>query len=177
VDIIRSLQERQYRWDELPSSDGPGVYAYYLSEPEALSPITVDRHQPLYVGLSEGSLDARSHFRHPHSGFSTFRRSLGAILKERLGLTAVPRAPGSSPTNTQNYRFALEGEQRLTAWMRQHLLYAHVPLKENVASAERELIGSLQPPLNLTGWRNPQNALIRDLRRRCAAEAQLSRAV
>ena len=24
----------------------------------------------------------------------------------------------------------------------QHLLYAHVPLKENVASAERELIGT-----------------------------------
>ena len=160
-----------------PSSDGPGVYAYYLSEPEALSPITVDRHQPLYVGLSEGSLDARSHFGIRIAAFRRFGVRLRVAVRSGSALRLFPRALGSSPTNTQNYQFALEGEQRLTAWMRQHLLYAHVPLKENVASAEHELIGSLQPPLNLTGWRNPQNALIRDLRRRCAAEAQLSRAV
>jgi hypothetical protein len=76
----------------------------------------------------------------------------------------------------KNYRFAADGEQRLTAWMRQNLLYAHVPLNENVAAAERDLIASLEPPLNLTGWRNPQKMFIKDLRRRCAAEAQLSRA-
>jgi hypothetical protein len=57
------------------------------------------------------------------------------------------------------------------------MLYTHVPLNVNVAAAERDLIASLEPPLNLTGWRNPQKALIRDLRRRCAAEAQLSRTV
>ena len=104
-DVATALLAGRFRWSEKPSSDGPGVYAYFVIEPHALLPLEVDPKQPLYVGMTDSSLDARCHFDHDHSGFSTFRRSLGAILKERLGLSALPRARGASKTNRTNYRF------------------------------------------------------------------------
>jgi hypothetical protein len=122
--------------------------------------------------MTDSSLDARCHFNHAHSGFSTLRRSLGAFLKERLALRAVPRGPGPSPTNVRNYRFESDGETRLTEWMRENLLYAHVPLNQEIADTERDLIRSTEPPLNLTGWPNPQKELIQDRRRACVEEAR-----
>jgi hypothetical protein len=163
--------EQQYRWDEVPQADGPGVYAYFLNDRKALPPIQVDSTGILYVGMTESSLDTRCHFTHSHSGFSTFRRSLGAILKQGLGLRALPRSSGSSPTNTRNFRFDAEGEARLTDWMRQNLRYGHVPLDGDVEQTEAALIQALSPPLNLKGWKNPQKPLVQRFRRACAAEA------
>jgi hypothetical protein len=164
-------------WDERPSGDGPGVYAYFLTQPDALAPIRTVLSEAIYVGMTEGSLDARCHFDHPHSGFSTLRRSIGAILKDRLGLRAIPRAPGPSRTNCSQYRFTLEGEARLTEWMRQNLRYSHVPFQADCRDEERALIKDWRPPLNLTGWANPQRALLRTLRRSCASEAHAARPV
>jgi hypothetical protein len=110
------------------------------------------------------------------SGFSTLRRSLGALLKDELKLTAQPRGPGSSEQNLRCYRFDDPGEQRLTDWMRRHLRIAvathPAPAPEQV---EAELIALAQPPLNLTGWPNPHAKELKALRKSCADAARRTR--
>lgn len=165
----------RYRWDERPSSNAPGLYAYFIGRRDELRPISIPANGLLYIGMTESSLDARCHFEHVHSGFSTFRRSLGAILKGQLQLRASPRAPGSSRTNILNYRFDPDGERRLTEWMRENLSYSYREIADNVAVTERDEIRSACPPLNLTGWKNSQRAAIKGMRAACVAEAGLVR--
>lgn len=164
----------RFRWDERPSSREAGIYAYFLESPDALRLISVAANGLLYIGMTESSLDARCHFDDPHSGFSTLRRSLGAILKDRLRLRALPRAPGPSRTNVLNYRFDADGEARLTHWMRENLTYSYRETTGNIAAAEKDAILSACPPLNLKGWKNDQRDEIKRLRAVCAAEASLS---
>jgi hypothetical protein len=90
MNLLQELLDRRYRFDERPSWDGPGVYAYFLVQSHALSPISTDASGLVYVGMSESNLDARCHFSQAHSGFSTLRRSIGAVLKQQLALRAVP---------------------------------------------------------------------------------------
>ena len=150
-----------------------GVYAFFLTDITALVPFVPGREGLLYVGTS-GDLATRefdNHFNSTGTGFSTLRRSLGAILKEQLRLTAIRRGPGPSSSNVTNYRFAFDGEERLTRWMQNALVVGICPIAE-AEPTERQLIQRLQPPLNLQGWRNPNAAAIRELRRTCAKEAR-----
>ena len=78
--------EKRYRWDEVPSIGGPGVYAYFADTPDALLPVALGPGNLVYVGMTGASLKGRNHFDHEDSGFSSPRRSLGAILKDRLAL-------------------------------------------------------------------------------------------
>jgi len=114
-----------------------------------------------------------THFNSDQTGFSTVRRSLGAILKEQLQLVARPRGTGTSKANYTNYCFNLAGEDRLTTWMREHLKVRTWPTRKFEA-IEAILKPRLRPLLNLEGW-NPQNSAIRALRKRCADEARLQR--
>ena len=88
------------------------------------------------------------------------RRSLGALLTDELNLNARPRGTGTSKTNYTNYRFDEEGERRLSRWMREHLRVA-VHAVSNPPEVEAELIAVAHPPLNLTGWPNPERAEIK----------------
>lgn len=164
----------RYRWDERPSSRTAGIYAYFINSPDVLRPISVPASGPLYIGMTSSSLDARCHFEHRHSGFSTLRRSLGAILKGRLRFRSLPRAPGPSRTNVLCYRFDTEDEAQLTEWMRENLSYSYREITGNIAAAEKDAITSACPPLNLEGWKNDQRGEIKRLRAVCAAEASLS---
>lgn len=150
----------------------PGIYAIRLASPDDLPSIVPGRGGLLYVGMTDAALEARSHFVHRHSGFSTFRRSLGALLKDDLGLRATPRAAGPSLTNSRNYRFADPGEQALSEWMNGHLLLAQAAVHEGLDKLEKDLIALLEPPLNLTGWPNPQRPMLKALRAACAEEAR-----
>lgn len=159
------------RPSELPICSSRGIYAIWLIDADDLPPIAVGTNRLLYVGMTEHGLDARNHFHHDHSGFSTLRRSLGAVLKEELGLKALPRGPGASKSNVRNYRFDDDGERALTRWMNGALNVSQVALDIDVAVLEKELIRSMEPPLNLTGWPNPQRALLKKLRASCKEEA------
>jgi hypothetical protein len=149
----------------------PGVYAILLASADALPLIEPGQNGLLYVGMTDASLEARSHFVHEHSGFSTFRRSLGALLKDRLKLFAIPRGPGNSRTNVTNYRFPDAGERALSEWMVSNLLIAQQVVTADLAVFEKDLIRLLEPPLNLTGWPNPQRSMLKRLRAQCAGEA------
>ena len=158
--------------DDVPSVAGPGVYALFAREADCLLPeIALSDDGLLYVGES-GDLSERDHFVAQHSGFSSPRRSLGAILKARLGLTVIPRASGSSQTNMRNFRFPGDGERRLSEWMLENLEYAVVPFSGDVKEHEARLIEAHGPPLNLKGWRNPQGRVIRRMRGLCREEAR-----
>ncbi len=164
------------RADCLPFPDAPGVCAYFLrpgTAPPPLAPagLELGANGLPYVGTST-NLRRRDHLTPAHSGFSTLRRLLGALLKDDLRLVAGPRAPGPSATNRRNYRFLGTGEQDLTRWMRQHLTYASCTLSlAEIDGIEMGLIRHLCPPLNLKGWDNPRAHGIREQRDRCVAEA------
>jgi hypothetical protein len=172
--IKQRLLGHRYRAADIPAVDAPGVYALFLIEPNALPSVTPGPGGVLYVGMTESSLEVRNHFAHEHSGFSTLRRSLGALLKQQLRLTAIPRSAGPSKSNIRSFRFPDDGELRLTRWIEDHLSYGFAAVDDDVRAVERALISALKPPLNLTAlfdWRNPDLATIRRLRRECRDEA------
>ncbi len=87
-------------------------------------------------------------------------------------MTAIPRGLGNSPKDMTHFRFADDGEQRLTGWMIRHLEYSFVSLIDNIPDVERALIVCLMPSLNLDKWQNPHRAAIKQLRKVCADEAR-----
>jgi len=138
-----------------------------LDDPAALPIVPNQGRTPLYVGMTS-NLRARgdeTHFSDGGSGFSTLRRSLGALLKENLDLKARPRGTGASKQNFRCYCFDEGGETRLTAWMREHLRIA-VAEHPDPDGIETELIRLARPPLNLNKWPNPHRAEIMALRHR-----------
>jgi hypothetical protein len=150
-----------------------GVYAIYLCTPGLLAPFTEGEDGLIYIGASTNLADREfdQHFSSESTGFSTVRRSLGALLKRPLLLIAIPRSPGASETNLRNYRFVEDGEARLTSWMCQHLEIG-VHASSHYADLEDFLIPHLKPLLNLTKWQNPHRPEIKRLRKVCADEAR-----
>lgn len=171
-DISEALLARRQPHDA-PMPARPGLYAFFLKPRGQLLPIAPGAEGLLYIGATHDGLDVRNHFTHETSGFSTLRRSLGAILRTHLQLQPCPRAPGASETNTRNYAFAGDGEAILSRWMRANLLASALPLPgADLEKREAKLIATLEPPLNLTGWDNPQRPLIKRLRANCVTMAK-----
>ncbi|MEI4471261.1 GIY-YIG nuclease family protein [Frigidibacter sp. MR17.24] len=151
----------------------PGIYVVALAPGADIPGLCARPGEILYVGMSRKSLAARHHLRYRHSGGSTLRRSLGALLVDALALAPVPRdSAGDTPAQ---YRFRDDGERRLSGWMQDHLLGAQFPCDGNLPEIEAALIRLIRPPLNLTGWRNPQRGHVMAMRRRCAQAAQEAR--
>ena len=120
--LLRSLRERAALVGQVPAPQAPGVYAWFLDTPAALSALPDQHAGAIYVGISN-NLARRGdedHFRTGGSGFTTLRRSLGALLKDELRLRARPRSAGRSEQNHRCYRFDDVGERRLTDWMQRH---------------------------------------------------------
>ncbi|WP_341271804.1 GIY-YIG nuclease family protein, partial [Mycobacterium kubicae] len=81
--------------------------------------------------------------------FSTFRRTLGAILAHADGVTRID-------------------ENALTLWMYSHLRLIAVPYddRDRLGRLERNVLTHLDPPLNLQGMATtPVRARLRELRR------------
>jgi hypothetical protein len=122
----------------------PGIYAWHGDEAagELLSTtLGAFRTSPLYLGRTSATLNGRIAREHLHNTkSSTLRRSLAAMLWDELDLRRAGR-------NTID----ADGNARLTAWMLEHLSVSIVPVVErsNVALIEADLLGLLDPPLNL----------------------------
>ena len=162
--------------DELQPPSTAGVYAIFLLDPSALKPFAPGRDGLIYVGTSSNlaQREFENHFNSESTGFSTLRRSLGAILRQQLSLRALPRSPGRSESNVRCYRFTPDGDIRLTEWMRANLQVG-VAAALDSDDLEVMLIARLQPLLNLKGWPNPDRQAIKALRKSCADEARASR--
>ena len=151
----------------------PGVYAVFVKRADCLRGIGVPPNGLLYIGYAS-NLGQRNHFLVAHSGFNTLRRSIGAILKSDLGLAAIRRGSGPSASNYGCYRFTDDGEARLSRWMIDNLDYSDHRVDGDLRRLEAQLIREHEPPLNLTGWPNPQKRSISALRKGCSEEARLS---
>jgi epoxide hydrolase-like predicted phosphatase len=177
LDTIRKeLRNSRSSIDTLSAPPKTGVYVIFLKKPATLPVGEIPDDGLLYVG-SSGNLAMRefdTHFESGQSGYSTLRRSIGAILKEDLELTAIPRGTGPSETNYRNYRFTDEGEIELTGWMRSNLEVGVAAVGKDYERVEEELIRLLKPVLCLKGWPNPERARIKDLRQKCVIEARLT---
>src|SRR5438132_10713405 len=121
--LAEELRATRGERSKLQPPPSPGVYAIYLRDLSALLPFGPGAEGLVYVG-SSSSLRERefeAHFATGKTGFSTLRRSLGALLKQRFGLVAVPRGSGNSEDDVANYRFTEAGETKLTVWMERNL--------------------------------------------------------
>jgi len=159
---------------EVPSKCG--VYGVFLKAPEDLKGFSKNPDGLIYIGssLDLSEREFEHHLNSENTGFSTLRRSIGAIFKEEFGLTVIPRSSGPSKTNVTNYKFLPEGEEKLTNWMTDNLEVGICSLGD-YESIEKSLISFLMPPLNLTGWDNPCRREIKALRKKCADEARTNR--
>lgn len=177
--MFDAMLRTRARIDDIAFPRAAGVYALFLARGGSVGGVPAGREGLLYVGTTRSlaQRDALQHFEAGKTGFSTLRRTLGALLKDELSLHAVPRGPGRSPANTNNFRFDGPGEERLSAWMRRCLRLGFATVNDGVASVERGLVRELTPPLNLMGWANPHRRRIKELRAACRAEARDARPV
>ncbi len=172
MNVFRNLFTTRDSVPNIPDHPDWGVYAIFAKDPNCLPGIVLPSSGLVYIGLST-DLEQRNHFKAKHSGFHSPRRSIGAILKTKLHLNAIPRAAGDSETNYKKFRFDDYGEQRLSRWMRSNLEYSIYPFDGDVDQLETQLIRDNDPPLNLTKWPNPQKRKIQALRNTCKEEAKL----
>jgi hypothetical protein len=161
-----------------------GLYSWWIDRPGATDLTTgleLDLEPGrIYAGLTGatkwpsgkvgkmtlGDRIGRNHLRGTIRG-STFRRTLAALLRRRLGLRL-----GASG------RLTAESEGRLSLWMRDHLAVAIYAFAERdaLASLEHEVLAVLDPPLNLdhmepTAVRIRVASLRRELGRSTSARA------
>lgn len=141
---------------------------FFLGSDISGLPFCTGGEEPIYIGISD-DLSRRgpeAHFRAGQSGFSTLRRSIGALLADQLNLIPCPRGAGWASTNFRNYRFDHQGERRLSGWMEASLLVAAHPLRDP-ERIESRLVARARPPLNLKGWNNPNADRVRAARNAC----------
>lgn len=167
----------QMQWSEacpLAEADFPlalGPYKLFLARGGSLAgtPLgDVPQGALLYIGKAEEGLRKRHDEQHlaEESGWSSFRRSVGAVLREELHFVAVPRrrAPHRS-----NYSFRPDDESQITQWMLQTLSVSwttSVPAAD-LKAEEKRLTRALRPVLNIT--HNPAGEYVPALRRLRAA--------
>lgn len=119
----------------------------------------------IYTGVAGSSLHTRiwkNHFG-GNAGHSTLRLSLGCLF----GYGLIQR--DKKDPNNGHVRFEAEDEKKLTAWMKENLVFYYFP-NEMPEIGEAELIDRLNPPLNLMKNENDENLEFRmdlsELRRR-----------
>ena len=122
------------------------------------------------------------------SSQSTFRRSLGAILKKDLKLVAYPRISlHNKPNSIANYNFIKRTtieeqyiikhiddhskEEDLTLWISQNLKF-HYIVSKNPKVLEDELIEMYQPSLNKSKHNPLSDKLFNNFRKECRLEAK-----
>src|SRR6185312_11976335 len=101
------IQTKQFINSHQNYPDKSGIYAFYLSNSSNLLDFG-NGGQLIYVGIAKDSLhdrDFNQHFKTGKTGSSTLRRSIGAILKTQLNLTAVPRGAENDTKRFDNYKF------------------------------------------------------------------------
>jgi hypothetical protein len=178
---------RMYSCEEVLAQSSPvpaqdGVYGWWFRK---LPPLVVADacrlHQGLrllYAGISPNrppqngrtpsKQNLRGRIRYHYTGNaegSTFRKTLGCLLAEELGIQL--RRVGSG-----NRMTFVEGEQALSAWMAENAYVSWV-VRDRPWELEDELIATLDLPLNLQG--NPLNQfhpVLAGVRAECVAQAK-----
>lgn len=156
-------------------SPDPGIYAVGYTGDEFPFPTgenVINNGDIIYIGKTEKSQksrDAQTHFKSGKTGSSTLRRSLGAILREDLGLHPIPRSKTES--RMRDYKFIEESEKKLTSWMVDNLSLSYFLINEGkriIRKAEIEIIKEISPILNIThNSSSPYVSMLKELRKKC----------
>jgi hypothetical protein len=131
-----------------------GIYAFYLSDNSHLFDFGKSG-QIIYIGIAKDSLhnrDFNQHFKTGKTGSSTLRRSIGAVLKIQLHLTAIPRGAENDTKRFENFKF--KDDQPLTDWMIANLQIGYwVPKNiltySELREIEKNVTIDLKPTLDL----------------------------
>ena len=134
------------------------------------------------VGKSEDSIANRTVKTHFGFGWgctgrSTFRRTLVALLRERLDLEVIPRNP-LKPGHYDRYGISEPDERTLGEWIDESVIVAQWPWTDvtqpfaTLADAERAVLAAVEPPFNLTNCRTPWTDEIKARRAGTAALAR-----
>jgi hypothetical protein len=148
------IQTKQYLNEHQNYPAKSGIYAFYLSDNSDLFDFGKGG-QLIYVGIAKGSFhdrDFNQHFKTGKTGSSTLRRSIGAILKTHLNLTAIPRGAANDTKRFENYKF--KDDQPLTDWMMANLQIGYwVPNNiltySELREIEKNVTLDLKPTLDL----------------------------
>lgn len=112
--------------------DVPGCYVL-VAEPGSIRELGLKAGSSpiaLYVGKKEDSIRKRvsqTHLLENRTGSSTLRRSIGALLREKLDLHPQPRSHKRSERDITNYKFDPPGEAKLTEWIKANVCVYAVP--------------------------------------------------
>ena len=148
----------------------PGVFAVFIERRESLPCIDIPETGILYIGEA-ADLSQRNLFELPGNlQVSTPWRTLGAILRDRLGLVARPGSVKKRASD--HYRFGDSGEGKLESWIREHLLISthRINGRDDRRELKKQLVRAYEPPLNLE-YLHGQTSKIVALRNRCKEEA------
>lgn len=182
ADVLAALRAPRLELPPAPGAvpDQPGLYAIYgtpatWAQFELDGPVP-DPDLPLYVGKAEDSLiarDLRTHFGDGRTGQSTVRRSFAALLAPRLGFRGVPRNQ-ERPGRFSTFGLSTDDDARLTAWMHANLTLAVWPADgaTPLVDVEREVLRTLNPPLNLTHATHRWSRVIKQRRKTLADQAR-----
>ena len=173
ADFCSSLLNDRHPHDALATPGCAGIYAVFLQPRGLLLPIKPAINGLLFIGVTPDGLDAHRHFLASDSSVSDLRRTLGAVLRNHLGLHVGP--PADAAADSESFHFIQDGEIILSRWMRANLLASTIPAEGDVAKLEADLLTELQPPLNLAGWDNPQAALLQKFRGMCVNHAKAAK--
>ena len=182
--IINELITTLKPFDKIDEfSNLPGIYFIGFNGENFPFPSQVDivsTGDIIYVGKTEKSQksrDANTHFKSGKTGSSTLRRSVGAILRNKLELKPIPRS--QNEIKMRDFKLIEESEKKLTKWMIENLslsFYEVTEGKKYLKLLENQLIELLTPILNIS--KNKGNPFLRDLkelRRQCRDIARTSK--
>lgn len=175
------VKTKRFEGEHSSYPDEPGLYAIFLAD---VSLGDFGRPgQIIYIGVAKNSLRSRDlyqHFRSGRTSSSTLRRSLGAILKNKLNLIAIPRDEINNKKTFDNYKFNSEGENNLTLWMKDNLKIGYWIPEEELTYQElrdKEMVITIKtkPTLDLDSRTRKYNIMaenLKELRKKCKNEAQ-----
>ena len=154
------------------------IYAFFVKKGKILEKYSKSR-KLLYLGRTSRGItnrDLNEHLKNGKTPNSSFRRSMGAILKKELKLSVLPRKLKNPKYD--KYRFTENSEQDLTNWIKKHCEFGYWISEENVSKSELEhletkLTEFYKPSLNLAPKTKHLNKLANDIqsiRKICSQE-------
>ncbi|MDD2221380.1 MAG: hypothetical protein PHN35_05440 [Clostridia bacterium] len=154
-----------------------GIYIIsYEGKDLVLNLFAKDSPRIVYVGISKEN--SSRHFISGNTGKSTMRRSLAALLQNKLDLVPVPRSLNEKDADRySNYALDSQSEEKLTEWMRTNFKCAFYQT-EQIKATEAALVNYIAPLLNFQ--HNPGNkygAQLKNYRKQCAEIAKSNEAL
>jgi hypothetical protein len=176
------LKTKKFPLDKEDYPDKHGIYGFVLTGKSDLGDFG-KKGTLIYIGIAKESLrdrDLKQHFRNGQTGRSTLRRSIGAILKSNLKLTAIPRGLKTDSKRFLNYKFKEADEDRLTRWMTENLEVGYWTANESMTykelrEYEKKITMELKPTLDLDKRTIKYNSLayrLTKLRTTCVDESK-----